>query len=251
MSDLRSSWSRLGFSFGGEIAASPPNLEGILLTSLQQVRKEPRLFLGAATWLHEYGFLVDGHELIRRLEMATSPPASALLAALVTASSSPHLKGLLSRCEALPEEEILFEVLGQKEVLRAKVTAAAIPGIRRWGLLVDDLELKPNSLRPSSWVLRMNPELRIRALLGANLRAALLYRLLTGSSPSSLSSLARELGRSYPAVHSAIGALRTAGLIQCETSGRSIHVRVPSDIKAWLSRYPATLAPKNRRDSAA
>ena len=251
MTDLRPAWSRLGFSFGGEVASSASNLEAILVASLQQARGDSRLFLGAATWLHSYGFLVDGYDLVRRMGKTFSPPHSSLLAVLVSASSSPHLKGLLAHCEALPEEEILFDVMQQNEILRTKVTSSAIPRIRQWGLLVDDLELKPDSLRPISWVLRMNPELRIRALLGANLRAAVLNRLLTGPPPSSLSSLARELDRSYPSVHAATGALLAAGLIHRETSGRAIRIHVPSEISDWLSSYPASVAPENRKGAAA
>jgi DNA-binding transcriptional ArsR family regulator len=233
------------------MASKSPDVEALLVESLEQLRGDPRLFLGAATWLKVYGALVDGHQLVRLLEERKSATSSALLGALLTASTSPHLKGLLARCQPLLAEEILFDVMADNPILSSKVEAGALPEIRRWGLLVDDLTLKPDALRPSSWVLRMNPELQIRALLGANLRAAILNRLLQNPTPPSISHLARDLGRSYASVHAAVGALLAAGLVHQEAKGRAQLLRVPEDVSRWLFAYPAALTPKLRREAAA
>lgn len=252
MADLRARWSRLGFSFGSEMAKTSPDLEALLVESLEHFRGDSRLFLGAATWLKSYGSLVDGHRLAQLLEERVTPLTSAILGALLTAASSPHLKGLLARCQALETEELLFEVMATNPVLRSKVEAGAFPEIRRLGLLVDDLTLKPDALRPTSWVLRQNPELQVRALLGANLRASVLNHLLGSPTTSpSISRLARDLGRSYPSVHAAVGALLSAGLVHQEARGREQILSVPEDVSRWLSAYPAALAPRARREAAA
>lgn len=250
MSDLRACWSRLGFHYGGEMAASPPQLEELLLASLGEVREDPRLFLGVATWLQSYGFLLDGHHLVK-LRGKISGEHSALLGALLTASSNPHLKGLLGSCEPLGEEEILFRVMEEREVLRERVQTGALPEIRRWGFLVEDLTLKPDALRPSSWVLRQNPELKIRALLGANLRGSVVHHLIEAGRGLSISALAREIRRPYPSVHAAVQALVSVGMLEREEKGRSVLVSVPRDVAAWLMGYPAALAPRVRRELAA
>ncbi len=251
MSRLRSAWNRLGFSYGGSSASSPPFLEEVLVESLEEVREDPRLFLGAATWLHSYGVLVDGHQLSRRLKEVGSKDSSALLAALIVASSSPHLKGLLASCKALSKEEILFTAMNKKKFLRERVAAEAIPEIRKWGFLVDDLTLKPDALRPSSWVLRNNPDLKVRALLGANLRSAVWNWVRSRKEPLSISEVSRGIDRPYPSIHAAVGTLLAAGMLRRETKGRATMVSIPKDIEEWISSYPAALTPKDRKERAA
>jgi len=237
MSDLRAVWARLGFMFAVRPAEEELDLEAAIVSALGVARDDSRLFVGVATWLHRYGAFVDGRGLMRQLAPGPSPETSAVLGALITASRAPTLRGLLARCEPLPRQEPLFNIM-TVPALHAKVREQALPEYERWGFLVDSMALKPNALRPPSWVLRMNPTLRVRALLGANVRTAIFARVLEKGPPASLSALARELDRSYPSVHSAVRTLVAAGLLERSARGRAASVRVPNEIAAWLADYP-------------
>ncbi len=242
MSDPRATWTRLGCLFAVEPAEVEPDLEEAIATALVFVRVDPRLFVGLATWLHRYGSLVDGHLLVRRLTLHPSPEERAVLGALITASSAPSLRGLRGRCQPLTQRAPLFHIM-DRPVLRSKVQKEALPEYLKWGFHVDNMVLKPEALRPPSWVLRMNPALRIRALLGANVRAAVVTRLLAKGPAPSLSALARELGRSYPSIHAAVASLVAAGLLEQVASGRALGVRLPDGMADWLADYPGVRPP--------
>lgn len=246
MNDLRAIWARLGFMFAVRPAEEEPDLEQAIVSALAVVRDDPRLFVGVATWLHRYGAFVDGHRVVAKLGSESSPETSAVLGALITASAAPSLRGLRARCEPLPQLEPLFRIMASP-VLRNRVEQHALPEYEEWGFLVDTLELKSRALRPPSWVLRTNPTLLVRAVVGPGARAAVFDSVLRDGPPPSLAALARGLDRSYPSVHAAVGALVAAGLLERDSRGRAINVRVPEDVAVWLAEYPGAMKPARRQ----
>jgi hypothetical protein len=249
MSEIRSRWTRLGYAFAMAPAEEPAELEATIVSSLPLVRDDARLFVGIATWLHRYGGLVDGHLLARALS-GQGPREKALLGALFAASSCPGLRGWQARWDPLPEEEILFSVMARNRVLRSKVEAGSLPRFRKWGFLVDEFALKPAALRPPSWVLRMNPELKLRAVLGPGLRAEVVSHLLRHGPADSVSALSRSLGRPYPTVHAAVSGLLALGQLSATTRGRSTAVEVPRDIAEWIDSFPGAQRAAERVDRA-
>jgi len=197
MTAPRARWNRLGFRFQEDPTPESVELEATIFDTLGAVRDDSRLFWGAATWLHRYGSLVDGRRLgILLDEVSDAETISPILAALLVASKSPHLKGLLKRCTALPATEPLFHVRGKNPAGLADLTERALPTYLRWGFLLADEILKPDALRPTSWVLRENPDLLTRALLGADLRAEVFNTLRVRDEGLTASELARHLDRS-------------------------------------------------------
>ncbi len=52
-------------------------------------------------------------------------------------------------------------------------------------------------------------------------------------------------------LHSAIGALVAAGLVEGLPRGRSMALQVPADVATWLDDFPGALPPAKRRARAA
>ncbi|MBI3890447.1 MAG: hypothetical protein HY303_02840 [Candidatus Wallbacteria bacterium] len=244
MTELRSEWCRLGVGFAVEAAQGPVDPEELILRSASEGPRDARLFWGAASWLKRYGDLVDGRRLRRKLG---KDAGSAVLAALVLASESIELKGLLERCQPLRKPRPLFEVMESTSVLREKVEKGALPEFRRWGLLVDEVSLNLDMLRPASWVLRQNRNLLVRALLGANLRADLLDTLLSAKAPLTASDLHRLHGRQYASVHASLSALALTNWVARRQDGNRLFYSVPQDIQDWLEHFPGAEPPAKRR----
>lgn len=248
MIELRAQWSRLGVGYTIEAAKEPVDLEGLILRTASVVSRDARLFWGAASWLKRYGELVDGRRLGRKLGKDVG---SAHLAALVIASEAPALKGLLTKCRPLRKHRPLFDVMASSPVLRDKVEKGALPEFRRWGLLLDELSLNLDSLRPVSWVLRQNRGLLIRAVLGASLRAELFDTLLARAMPLTASELRRLHERQYASVHASLSALELTNWVSRRQEGNRILYWIPEDIRNWIEHFPGAQPPGKRLSRAA
>lgn len=244
MTDLRAEWCRLGVGFAVAAANGPVDLEVLILRSALEGPRDARLFWGAASWLNRYGTLVDGRRL--RSELGRGP-GSPVLAALIVASESSGLRGLLAKCQPFRKRRSLFDVMESTPVLRQKVENGALPAFLKWGLLLDEVSLNLDMVRPASWVLRGNRNLLVRAILGANLRADLLDTLLSASEPITASDLHRFHGRQYASVHAALSALALTNWVVRNQDGGRVLYSVPQDIREWLEHYPGAAAPAERQ----
>jgi len=236
--DVRASWVRLGVNVSGAPSPTPVDLEALLLETAKLVRTDARLFWGVASWLHVYGNLVDGR-LLSNMLSKTPPPAA--FAALVIASECPQLTALLRRCKPTAPPLPLFEVMTTSNILRDKVTRAHLPQFAAWGFLVDEVQLRPEALRPATWLYRNNHALLIRAILGAGLRAQILTVLIDDGAPSTASDLARRLGRQYASVHGTLGCLRLSNLVDVERCGNRLVYSVPTAVIDWLLAFPGAV----------
>lgn len=240
MTELRAEWTRLGVGFAGEPAASVIDLEELVLRSADESPRDPRLFWGAASWLARYGDLVDGRRLSWKLGRAKGRPE---LAALIVASRCHGLRGLLTRCARLPRPRPLFDIVASTPFLENRVRAGALPQFRDWGLLLDEVCLCPDAIRPLSWILRHNRNLLLRAVIGADLKAELLAALLNSSEPQTASELCRRQGRQYASVHAALHGLSVPGLVHASRDGNRVLYRVPSEVLEWLELFPGARSP--------
>ena len=222
-------WARLGVWLSVARADGSVDVEALVIRTARVARADERLFVGAATWLATYHGWVNGRRLaalmakLRRSDPVASAVAGALLS-LATAGArrlasgrATELKGAIGECRPLGRPRPFFTVMERFPAIRPQLRAGASPLYRRWGLWHDDESLKPTALRPSSWLLRRVPELRVRALVGPSLEADLVTRALTG--PLTARDLARATGVSYAAAHGAADRLVARGLVRRERAG--------------------------------
>jgi hypothetical protein len=232
---VRSQWVRLGVNFTDPPLPAGVDLEEALILSLAKIQEDPRLFWGIASWLHEYGSLVDG----RRLSLIWSQRStSPLLAALIVASRSPFLRSLLRCCRPFASPQPLFSEMASNPVLHNKVQKGALPQFLRWGILLDDWSLRLDAIRPRSWVFRHNPYLRLRALMGADLRSEVFWTISQARKALTASDLGRCLHRQYASVHATLAQLWVGGLLERQGEGRRVLYSVPKRVLFWLKTRP-------------
>ncbi len=232
---VRSQWIRLGVTFTESPSDSAVDLEESIISSLTELQRDPRLFWGIASWLHQYGSLVDGRRLSLRWNHRSTSP---LLAALIVASRSPFLRPLLRCCRPFPSPRPLFLEMASHPVLLAKVRNGALPPFLKWGLLLDDWSLRPDAIRPRSWVFRQNPHLRLRAFMGADLRSEVFWTLSKSSRSLTASDIGRSLHRQYASVHATLAQLWVGGLLEKHGEGRRVMYTVPRKVLSWLEAWP-------------
>jgi DNA-binding transcriptional ArsR family regulator len=230
-------WARLGVLFGGAPAPEPVDVETLLIDTVREAADHPRLFWVAASWLCVHHRLVNLRRLGQRLRALPETAVAGALLSLVDARVPGRpFRGLLAHCRPVRPPRPLFSEVERSPVLRAKVARAAHPLFRRWGLLQDELALRPGSVRPTAWVLQHNPPLRLRALFGADLRAEILATLRTEAM--SVAELARRLGATYAATHEALSALEAGLLVTARQQGRQKRVALSAPVRRWLDRAP-------------
>ena len=219
---LASMWTRVGVLFATRPAASPVDLERLLIDTARAARFDERLFVCAASWLTEYHGFINGRRL-SVVAVALDRQESATLGALLSfardaAGHAPELDAALSRCSPLSRPRPMFAVMDTMDVLRGRVRKRALPLFAAWGLWHDDATLKPSAIRPVRWLLLHAPELRARALLGPSVEADVMASALAGEV--TVRDVALTTHVSYAATHDAASRLVGRGLLVRERASQ-------------------------------
>lgn len=238
---LSAMWARVGAGFTVNRSAEPVDLERLIVRTAGTAPRDYRLFFLPASWLAVHFELVNARRLgtlLDRLEGTVSAVAGAMFSvALRAAGTSNQLEAAAARCRPLEgPPEPLFEASFRVPVLREKVREEALPLFRRWGLLHDEISMKPGAVRPIRWIRRNCPELRLRELVGASLESDILQRTL--GEARSATELSRALDASYSATHEAADRLVRRGLLERGREGRARPLQVPVEVADWFLAYP-------------
>ncbi len=102
---LAGMWTRVGVLFAMRAAASPVDLERLLIDTARAARFDERLFVCAVSWLAQYHGFINGRRL-SAVAVALDRQESATLGALLSfardaAGHAPELDAALSRCRPL------------------------------------------------------------------------------------------------------------------------------------------------------
>lgn len=237
---LSAMWTRVGGRFTVPPSREAVDLEQLIARTAMAAPRDYRLFFVSASWLAVHYELVNARRLgtlLDRLEGKPSAVAGAILSvALRAAGTSTQLEAAAAHCRPLDGSgEPLFEASRQVPVLREKTQEDALPLFRRWGLLHDEISMKPGAVRPIDWIRRHCPELRLRGLVGASLESDILQRTLREAR--SATELSRVLDASYSATYEAADRLVRRGLLERGREGRARPLQVPSEVAAWFRAY--------------
>ncbi|MDZ4832013.1 MAG: hypothetical protein SGJ09_17690 [Phycisphaerae bacterium] len=225
-------WASLGAGFDAEPASrdievtatsiGTIDLERLLLETARYAPAAARLFIMAATWLHEYGDLVAKHRLKRliRDELETEHQATLglLLDAAQQGSHALEFQSIIKLLKPSDHPRPLFERSRRSSKLAEHAHQKASALSRRWKLWCQAFEFKNDALRPASWMMSRHPDLRTRADFRGDLWASILAALRhdQGAGESEL-RLAALCGGSRAQVRSALRNLEMTGRI---TAGR-------------------------------
>ena len=218
--NLIRNWVRLGCLFGVTPSPETPDIERLLVRTARLIPHNARLLPVVTTWLVVYGDAVARHRLGRliRGELARGDqPSLGLLLEAAVERGAPT--GLRACCQACTPETVgrpLYAFQRDDATLAAIAEKNASALSRRWGVWAPEFDLKRDAIRPVSWVLDRNPDLRDRIIRKGDLRASILESLRwdtpDGSAPSEM-ALTRLTGATRAGVRAALDALLLAGAV--------------------------------------
>ena len=158
----------------------PLDLERLLVDTATACPGNPRLFIGAATWLADYSPLIAAHRLRRLAQQQLAPRDQATLGLLVETAVEHGAQKYLRKIAATglaaaPEPGPLFDV--DRRLLGDRLQDEATALSKKWGRWCQEIRPKPDTLRPAEWILAQNPAFRRRAVRKGDLRSSILETL--------------------------------------------------------------------------
>ena len=213
-------WARLGVLFNCRASRRTPDLEHLLLDTARACPDNARLLPLVVTWLAKYGQFVARHRLKRLVQTELEPEHSATLGLIVeeavTAGGTRELLIVSEVCEPRGPAGPLSRAQRAEASLVEVAKRHASEASARWGAWAPPVEPKPDAIRPVSWLLEHNPELRERIIRKGDLRVSIIETLRRdipgGSAPSEV-ALANLSGATRAAVRKALAALHLEGVV--------------------------------------
>lgn len=213
-------WTQLGVLFNCRASRRTPDLERLLLDTARACPDNARLLPPVVTWLSRYGQFVARHRLKRLVQTELEPEYSSILGLIVeeaiAAGGTRELLNVSEACEprrpAGPLSRAQRTEVSLSEIAKRHASEASA----RWGAWAPPVEPKPDAIRPVSWLLEHNPELRERIVRKGDLRVSIIETLRRdipgGSAPSEV-ALAKLSGATRAAVRKALSALQLEGAV--------------------------------------
>ncbi len=224
LDSIVSQWVRVGAKLGSAPAKRSPDIERLIVRSASVMQDMPRLHRMMIAWLIRYGELTSRHRLAELARKITSPLTSATLgftlARTKRVTHSDHFNLAISACQPLPRPQPLFEAFQRSSAMVAFAEETTCPLALEWGLWAPEekdlsVHLYHDAIRPTKWIMKNNPPLKIRALFSGKLQASILVTLqadpATGKSES---ALARAVGATRVAIRKALAHLELCQLIE-------------------------------------
>jgi len=218
-------WKRWGIGFNVEPSPEPCGLEGLLVDTAEELGSNARLYVMVATWLVEHHAIVDT-ERLAELALHLHGEASAGLGLLLETAQErigeAVFANVIAACHPVESPRPLYAFLRNRTGLSKLSESTASEASRKWGLWTQRLDrLKPESLRPASWIAKHNEAFCLRTLLKGDVRSRVLTALREeGQRNVSETDLTRRAGCTRKAMHSALDNLEQAGLITRKLQGR-------------------------------
>lgn len=213
-------WARLGVLFNCRASRRTPDLERLLLDTARACPDNARLLPLVVTWLSQYGQFVARHRLKRLVQAELEPEHSATLGLIVeeciAAGGTRELLTVSEACEPRRPAGPLSRAQRTEASLAEIAKRHASDASARWGAWAPPVEPKPNAIRPVSWLLEHNPELRERIVRKGDLRVSIIETLrrdVPGGTVPSEVALANLSGATRAAVRKALGALCLEGVV--------------------------------------
>ncbi len=254
LDNLIAEWSAIGAAFAitPDTGGRTPDIERMLLETARLAPRMARLFIMAATWLHEYGDLIAKHRLRRliadELEPAHRPTLGLLLDIAQGGTHPPEFASVIRTLPKMNPPRPLFEAERATAALAARAERRASATSRQWGLWCEDFEFKTDALRPAGWIMAHHPGLITRADFRGDLRASVLAALThdPGAGHSEV-SLAASAGGSRAQVRSALRNLELTGRVHAWRADGANRREIAL---AFTAPSPSGSAPRSRGRSA-
>jgi len=212
-------WTKLGAAFNVKASRSTPDIDQLLIDTAAVLSDNARLFSVVVSWLCKNYRLVCRHRLAGLASQINDPNTLATLGLILDMAKSKldidHFNNVIKKCSVMKKPGPLFAVDRRNSRFAKMAKAGSCQLGIKWGLWCEDVQLKDDVIRPSSWIMSENSRLKNRALFNGNLRASILetmtYDKQAGQSES---ELAKCCGVTRKALREALDHLEFCQMIK-------------------------------------
>lgn len=217
---LESRWAHLGVLFNCTPSHTAPDVERTILDTVRATPDHPNLIPLVVTWLAEHGLGVARHRLkhlaITELSPQHRPVLGLLLDEAIAHGAPAELRIVRDVCRPAAEPGPLVTAFRSHPALHGVAESEASERSKRWGVWLPPVQLKPDAIRPASWIREQNPSWAARVVRRGDLRASILESLrldFNGHAPA-VAALAEKTGATRVAVNHAVKALEREGVVR-------------------------------------
>lgn len=226
-------WATLGAMFAVQTIREAVDIEKILLDTARNTQTNSRIFQLACTWLVLHGDYVATHRLVRMilddLEKQHRPTLGLLLETAQSHRCDLHLGKAIEACAGAIDALPLFNIDRRNSFFARLAEQNASVLSRKWGRWCEEVVLKPNAIRPASWIFEHNPHLQLRSLYAGDICRSIIAESVAQGGVVSYGSeldVCRAFVASRGGVRSAIRKLELAGIVQRNTGTTGLTVCV-------------------------
>jgi hypothetical protein len=212
-------WIKLGWQGIGNACDGFVDPERLIIETTHVGRYEGRLFKAMLTWIRNFHDLVNVQRLIHFVNDADLPVLGAAFDIAMQNGADHRLATVLKYCKPYENYQVLFKEGDEFGVYERNQKEFAREEFLKWGLYCTAVEFYNDAMNDKKQIIRDNPLLAIRALVGTNIRAEILFMLLNNVRIH-ISALAKKLGYAYSPVYKEAISLASSGFLCVEKYGR-------------------------------
>jgi hypothetical protein len=175
--------------------------------------------------------------LLHFINEADLPVLGAAFDIAVQHGADPRLTTVLKHCKQYDTPQVLFKTGDEFGMYDKNQREFAREEYLKWGLYCTMVEFYEDAMLDKKTVLRQNPLLALRSLVGPNIRSEILFALLN-SARIHIKALSTQLGYAYSPVYKEVMSLASSGFLQIENYGRVKVLSMPKIFAKYLSHLP-------------
>ena len=231
-------WIKLGWHGTGEPFPGLVDPERLIVETTHVGRYEGRLFKAMLTWIRDYHDLINVQRLLHFINNADLPVLGAVFEIVAqNTANSQRLQTVIKHCKPYQTAQILFKESDEFGVYEKSQKEFARKEYLKWGLYCTTIEFYDDAMFKRPYVLKNNPLLVLRALIGPNIRSEILFEL-ENNVRIHIKALAVKLGYAYSAVYNEVMCMARNGFLSVEDCGKVKFITMRKTVSKYLLKMP-------------
>jgi len=230
-------WIKLGWAGTGKPFKGFVDPERLIIETTHVGRYEGRLFKAMLTWIRDFHDLINTQKVIRYIDDADVAILGAVIDIAIQHGANPRLRTIIKRCNANKEPQVLFKAGDQFGVFDKNQREFSRQEYVKWGLYCTMLEFYDHAMFNRKFVLKNNPLLALRALIGPAIRSEILFQL-ENKTRIHIRALAHKTGYAYSAVYNEVMNMVRNGFLTLESFGRVKVIVMKDSLLQYLVSMP-------------
>jgi len=230
-------WIKLGWEGVGTPEKGFVDLERLIVGTTHMGRYEGRIFKAMITWIRDFHDLINVQRLLHYIQDADLPVLGAAFDVAMQHGADHRLQTVLKHCKPYHTPQVLFKDGDEFGAYDANQKEFARKEYLKWGLYCTMVEFYDDAMLDKIAILKNNPLLAIRALIGPNIRSEILFEL-ENRTRIHIKALAQKIGYAYSPVYNEVMGMVSNGFLKMENYGRARVLIMNDSMVKYLSKIP-------------